>query len=47
MLQVAFVMKIAVAGIDATVLEIRMTKRNGSTFLDFLLLFSTILFSDF
>ena len=27
-------------------LEIRMTKRNGSTFLDFLL-FSTILFSEF
>ena len=32
--------------IDATVLEIHMTKRNGSTFLDFIL-FSTILFSEF
>ena len=32
--------------IDATVLEIHKTKRNGSTFLDFIL-FSTILFSEF
>ena len=32
--------------IDATVLEIHKTKRNGSMFLDFIL-FSTILFSEF